>query len=72
MVAISVLPTNCSCKSGTQEETSTLEEKSYEQQVAMGEKQVTVGEDMPDGWHPMERIKQFFSGENNPEVMEVC
>lgn len=73
MVAISVLPTNCSCKSGTQEETSTLEEKSYEQQVAMGEKQVTLmGEDMPDGWHLMERIKQFFSGEKNSEVMEVC
>lgn len=77
MVAISVLPTNCSCKSSTQEEkpktsTYTLEDKSYEQQVEMGEKQVTVGEDMPDGWHLKEKIKQFFSGENDSEVMEVC
>ena len=39
----------------------------------MGEKQVTLtGEDMPDGWHLTEKIKQFFSGENDSEVMEVC
>ena len=39
----------------------------------MGEKQVTVtvGEDMPDGWHLMEKIKQFFSGEKNSEVLDA-
>ena len=43
--------------------------------MAMGEKQVTVtvGEDMPDGWHLMERIKQFFSSEkNSDDAFRVC
>ena len=60
---------------------STFDEKVYEQQVVLGEQpvtlneQVTLGEDMPDGWHFMEKIKHFFGGESNSEILDevgVC
>ena len=74
-----VKPINCSCKPGSQEEqpkSSTIDEKAYEQQVVLGEQpvtlneQATLGEDMPDGWHFMEKIKHFFGGERNSEILD--
>ena len=47
-----------------------------EQPVVLGEQpvtlneQATLGEDMPDGWHFMEKIKDFFSGESNSEILD--
>ena len=40
-----------------------------EQPVTLNE-HVTLGEDMPDGWHFMEKIKDIFSGESNSEILD--
>lgn len=65
-----IQPINCSCKPGSQEEQpktgSTIDEKAYEQQVVLGEQpvtlneDVTLGEDMPDGWHFMESNSEIL------------